>query len=298
MLGVPEDAVLVQGHVEPESLGQARFDVPGTISSVEVAEGDRVRKGQVLARLDTSERRERLTDARSRLRSARSAAPGGGAAGPGEKPPEYLDREMRRRRQEAEAVAGRSSADRDRLRRTVEREGEEAAAQEAIRIASRRSGGVRRSSVSRRAAEDRLALELVDDLSQRVRQLQDAIEDSVLRSPASGTVVSVNVREGGKWNTRGVEPAFEVLDPDSFVIRVAVPSLLAARMMRREEVRVELRPGEEPVSGWLERSTAAEFLLEGPGGEMTPMRDLIVALDSRDLVGLEVGQDVRVAIRP
>lgn len=291
--GAPADAFVTSGEAEPSSFADVRFHVPGTVSAVLVQRGDLVRKGDVLAELETAERQERLDEARRRLGQARTAAPGG--TRPGEQPPAYLEAEMEARLEDAQARAARSDGDRDRVTSIGVERGEHAASERALAIAGVRNRGNRRGSVVRRAAGERVAAALVDDLSSRVRQLEDAIQNSVIRAPVSGQVIDVNVEVGSNWNTRSTKPSVSILDPLSLVIRAGVPAALAKVMRPREVVWIEIDG--KPIEGSAWQIGEDELRLPSEDGEYETIREVLFTVDPAIARTLEVGQVVRVAIR-
>lgn len=296
--GAPENAVVVSGHVEPSVFSELRFEVPGTVETVRVRPGTFVRQGEVLARLATDEREARLEEARSRLGDARAAAPGGSATRSGQPLPAWLEAEMEARLADVEKQVAHVEGDRARFARAAERGGDEEARDTAIRLALIRNGGTqRRTGVARRAGRERLAVALVDDLATRVRQLEDAIDRSTLRAPSAGQVVTINLYEGGQWNTRSVEPAFEILDPESFVVRAGVPSGLAKVMRPDEEVWIDLLDGSPTASGRMIEITEGELRITDANGELVNLREVIFEVAAAVSRAMEVGQPVRVAIR-
>jgi multidrug resistance efflux pump len=296
--GAPENAVIVQGHVEPSVFSEVRFDVPGTVGPVRVQVGTFVRKGETLAVLATDEREGRLEEARARLRDARAAAPGGSATRSGQPLPAWLEAEMEARLDEVEAQAAHAGADRAAFDRAARRGGDEEARDTAIRLATLRNGGSRRrSGVVARAGRERLAVALVEDLASRVRHLEDAIDSSTLKAPASGQVVTINVYEGGQWATRSVDPAFEILDPESHVVRAAVPTGLAKVMRPEEEVWIDLMDGSATAPGRTREVIDGELRLTGDDGQPVRLMEVIFEVPPAVSKAMEVGQPVRVAIR-
>ena len=65
---------LISGTLVPETSAQMRSEVSGAVLQVYAEEGQRVRRGQVLARLDDTALREAQLSARAAMRSAESAA--------------------------------------------------------------------------------------------------------------------------------------------------------------------------------------------------------------------------------
>ncbi len=294
--GAPPDAVVVNGEVEPASFAEVRIEVPGTISAVYVQRGDRVSRNDVLAELDTYDRTERLAEARGRLRDARASSVGGVRAG--EEPPEWFKAELRRRLEKAEGAARYSESDRRRIVEAGLERGEEEAAERAAAIASVRNRGRGASRTTRRAAEERVAAALVDDLSQRVRRLEDDIAASVVRSPIDGEIVSVRIHEGGQWNTRNVDPAFEILDVRSLVVRASVPKGLGDVMRPREVVWLDLGERDpNPVEAVVWVIADDVLRVSRDDGSFESVREVRFTVAPQTAARLDVGQPVRVAIR-
>ena len=296
--GAPENAVVVAGQVEPSVFSEVRFDAPGRVEHIRVQAGTFVRKGELLARLSTDEREARLEEARGRLRDARAAAPGGSATRSGQPLPAWLEAEMEARLEDVQRQAAHAEADRARFDRAARRGGDEEARATAIWLATvRNSGSQRKSGVAARAGRERLAVALVDDLASRVRHLEDAIEASSLTAPFAGQVVTVNVYEGSQWNTRSVEPAFEILDPESHVVRAAVPTALAKVMRPDEEVWIDLMDGSPTAPGRAREVTEGELRLTREDGHPVRLMEVIFEVPPEVSRAMEVGQPVRVAIR-
>ncbi len=293
----PDEVFVVSGHVEATSFAQVRFDVPGRVESILVERGQLVRRGDVLAILETSDREARLSDARGRLRDARAASPTGAVTASGEPPPAYLRSEIERRLDEVEDHVAQERQDLARFERAAIEGGEEAARDEAIRTATRRGQGQRRRSATRRAADERLSGALIQDLSQRVRHLEDAIASSRLVAPVDGVVVLVGVRVGSRWNTRDLEPAFEILDPSSHLVRAPVPSGLVDVMQPREKVLLDLGPTSEVVTGMAWKIEEQELRMPMPEGGTERVREVLFTVAPEIAATLEVGQAVDVAIR-
>lgn len=294
--GAPPDAVLADGEVEPADFAEVWIDVPGKVARIFVSSGDPVRKGDVLAELETVDREERLAEARRRLRDARASSIGGTRTG--EEPPEWLKSELRRRLESAEARAASEDYDRRRIVEAGLAGDEHEASQRAIAIASVRQRGARSGTAARRAAEERIAAALVDELGGRVRSLEDDIANSVVRAPISGRVVSVRLSEGSQWNTRNVDPAFEILDPTNLVVRAAVPVGLAKVMREREVVWLDLGDGSvEPIEGLVASIDEQDLRISGDDGSFRTLREVRFTVGPDVSRRLEIGQEVRVAVR-
>ena len=71
-IGDVEETLGLSGTVEPAGRADLSFATSGTVASVSVEEGETVRAGQVLARLDAADLRRAVTQARSTLATARA----------------------------------------------------------------------------------------------------------------------------------------------------------------------------------------------------------------------------------
>jgi len=294
--GAPSDAVVVDGEVEPASFAEVRIEVPGTVARVFVQRGDVVREGDVLAELETVDREERLAEARRRFRDARASSVGGTRTG--EEPPEWLKSELRKRLESAESRADLADSDRRRVVSAGLSGDEHEASRKALVIAAARNRGARSGPAARRAAEERIAAALVDELGGRVRSLEHDIAKSVVRSPIAGEIVSVRLTEGSQWNSRNPDPAFVVMDPASLVIRAPVPAILAKVMREREVAWLDVGDGStEPVEAVVWVIDDADLRLSDVNGNRTTVREVLLKVDPGVSRRLEIGQPVRVAVR-
>jgi multidrug efflux pump subunit AcrA (membrane-fusion protein) len=298
--GAPEGWTVVRALVEPMKIWDVSFEVPGVVAEVRVQVGDRVRRGHVLALLETEDRKARLAQARELYRSARRAAPHVSAgSGP---PPPGLEDAVRRRLVQVRESAKRTSGDRAAFQRTAKRGGEEAARDLALAIGARRNrvdGASRRAR--RRASDNSLAKAVVSELRTRVLNLEDAVKKSRIRSPIDGLVIGVNAEVGVQWNTRDLRAAFDIVDPESYVARVTIPARRALRFERNEEVWVELpahvRTDQRTVPAVVHSVSSMDVPLEEDG--ITLMwREVGFKLPSRLPTDLIVGDEIRVAFAP
>jgi len=297
--GAPEGAPVYLGLVEPLKIAQVSWPVPGTVKAVLVTTGDTVKKGQLLAELETESRRAKLAEARKRLGDARAARPGASRSTPDSPPPQWMIDEGKRLQAEAEARAAQRTGDRGSFQFTARREGEEAAVDRAIALAARHNRGRRVSTrQSRRAAEDSLALALVDDLDQRVRTLEDAIQNSRLTSPMDGLIVNSTAVAGLEWNTRSVDPAFEMVDPSTFTVQIVIPMSRAKRLQTNELVWVEL----PAVGGGTPQVIRARWLSTGENASQlargTAWVNTVFQLPSKLPRRVFMGEEVRVTLTP
>ncbi len=295
--GAPNGAEIIEGMVEPLRFYGVSFDVPGTVQEVLVKRGDTVEKGQVLATLETEEREARLADFKKLLGDARRALPAQRRSN-GDEPPEYLIREMEARLAEVRQQMQYLEGDRKTFQRKLERQGEEAARDFVAEVARRRNKKPRTRAM-KRANKERLSIALVDDLESRVRQLEFALEQSTLKSPIAGTLVSVTVFPGEPWATRALEEAFEILDPSGLVVRAEVRRQRAETMTLGElswvEIGVNGKPVVEAGVKDVSRDTRTHPNLEGVG--VQEFKLVTFKLPRALPAGVDVGTDVRIALQ-
>jgi multidrug resistance efflux pump len=292
-LTLPTEAVIVQGLVEPLRFAEIGFEVPGTVAEVLVSVGDSVKEGEIVAVLETADREAQLAETRTRWQAARRAAPGGGETREGNRPPAYVEEEMQERLGRAQEEAAHRAEDLAAVRAAVRGAGEESAGELATDIARRRSR-VPDYSVIRRASNDRLARALEEDLGQRVRQLEFALQASRLRSPVDGVVVGIHVRPGHPWQTRSVEPAFEIVDRGSLVVQATVPAARAGRLELGERAWIEVPPAAGRAGGVLPGKVVAV------AGEAEGVAERLVSVlpENPDAARLDVAEELRVGLSP
>jgi hypothetical protein len=299
--GSPSGSVVYLGLVEPERVAEVSWVVPGTIESIDVGIGDKVRRGQVLGRLQTDDRRLRLDETKKRFRDARASRPAAVARGSDGPPPQWVVDEARRIHEDAAKTAERSRADLARVRRRARTNGEEGAADLAVAIHKSRTARPSTRAV-RRANEDALAVALVDDLDQRIRQLSDAIDNSSLKAPLAGIVIGIQAGVGEVWNTRTVEPAFQIVDPRSFVVTVVIPVERARQLTSNEVAWVEIpgAGGDPPTVAIAHSQSVADeaVTLTGSAGGSVAWTNAIFKLPAELPRHIFVGEEARVALGP
>jgi len=188
-----------------------------------------------------------------------------------------------------------------RLRQVLADGDEKDAALVAQDIASMRNPKPRMAA-TRRDNKERLARALADELAQRKRQLEFAIEESTIYCPLAGVVAGVYVAPGDDWNTRNVSPAFEILDPTSLVAEAVVPSGMASRLEHGDRAWVQLpQPMEGGAGEVVETSVesiSARDIPVAAGADVVQVRQVIVRMPRRLPRRLEPGDEVRVALQP
>ncbi len=295
--GAPQGSEIVRGMVEPIRFEKIDFEVPGIVKSVNVERGQAVKKGQVLATLETEERSARLEQVRVRLKEARRALPAGRTTAGGELP-DYLKREMEIRLAEVEERAKYRATDQKDFQAKVSRGADEEEMRDMVLDLAQRRNDKPRTSAIRRAHEEQLSIALVDDLASRARQLEDSLAHSTLESPLDGVVVGMAVREGLAWNTRSVDPAFEIVDPTALVVRAEVRRVRADTMKLRELVWIELGGSAVVQAGVREISRDVRNRVDLETGEPRTIRLVTFDLPPTLPPGVDVGTDARIALQP
>ena len=208
-----EDHVNAAGQVYPADDHEIHSPVEGVISQLDVLPGQRVTKGQVVARLDDKSVRDALAD----LDAQRQALVAGrlvAEMGLAELRLEPLPKELRSTASElarAQASLALARKKLDRARRLAERKamstqavedlaGRHAAADAEVRIARDKHDLVRKGLAEAIVAKAQAGLKHFDaqlaGLGRRRRLVEEEQRRRVLRSPVAGRVVAVPKREG------------------------------------------------------------------------------------------------------
>lgn len=218
--------VAAPGRVEPLSeemrLG---FDMAGKIKDVLVEEGDRVRQGQVLARLDADELAARVEEAEQAL-AAKEAAFSKVVAGA-----RIMERkEARAAVDEAKAVLDVAQVENERRRQLLSREvlsKEEAdRAEREYRVASERLDAARQRFrlVDDPAREEdvKRALAEVGEARGRLHETRALAEKGVIRSPIDGVILRKHRRAGEMVSLSFDTPVLTVGDISRLRVRADV----------------------------------------------------------------------------
>ncbi|HKY32508.1 MAG TPA: efflux RND transporter periplasmic adaptor subunit, partial [Candidatus Polarisedimenticolia bacterium] len=194
----PPDTIVVSGHVEATEVRIAA-EVPGRLVSFEAAEGDRVERGQTIARIDSTEielalrqaraeadqadaelrlalagaRAEEIAEAEAQVRSAAADLAG-------------AESDLRRMEELLERGSGtEKSRDDARTRRDVARSRWEALRHEAARL----KAGSRPQEIERARARAEAA-------QARVEQIEEQLRDASVLSPVTGLITEKMAEQG------------------------------------------------------------------------------------------------------
>jgi multidrug efflux system membrane fusion protein len=224
------------GKVEASKKVELAFQVPGLLVNLPVREGQKVAKGEVIARLRQDEFQARLKALQGQLDQARAQRR---AARSGERPEQQLRLEAQARAAEAKLANARADFERNsRLIRSggvarADFEASETAyrvAQEDLRAArqSLEKGTVgREEDIEAREAE-------VRGLEGRVVEANIQLEDTTLHAPYDGVIAKRFVEE--QKNVKAKEPIVRFQDVDEIEVAVDVPETFMASDFRSADV--------------------------------------------------------------
>jgi HlyD family secretion protein len=253
--------LVLSGNIEVTD-AQLGFKVPGRVTERLVAEGDRVKAGQLIARLDDAEQREQLALRRAELAGAEAAL---AELEAGSRPQEIAA---------AEATLRSTEADRDRARLDFARQ-QELRGKDAIADRELEASQAQLKVAEARTAEAGERLKLVqegpraEDIAQGRARVEQAralralaeiqLENTRLSSPLTGVVLSQNI-EPGEFVAAGT-PIVTVADTAHVWVRAYVDQtdLGRIRLGQKVEVRTDTFPDKiyEGTIGFI--SSEAEF---------------------------------------
>lgn len=236
--GGAEEGLTASGTVEATS-ADLGFHVPGRVETIDVGEGDRVTRGQLLARLDAGELDARVGAARAQVAAARAVLA-------------ELEAGPRREEVSQGRTALRSATrrlddatrDLDRARRLFEggaisREMLDAAetahelAEAGVESARDQLRVLETGARPERIAAQRAAVESAEALA---RQADAALENALIRAPFDGQV-TIRHREPGETVQPGF-PVLTVMDPSDRWVRIYVPETRMGSMAIGQAARI------------------------------------------------------------
>jgi HlyD family secretion protein len=259
--------VTSNGKVEPISPTIARAEFPAFVGQVLATEGQSVRRGDVILRLDSADIRSQLAQAQGNLLAAQTDLRNARAGGPPDQVAE-LEGELQEAKVEVanlernhKALVGlvaKQAATRDEL---AQNEADLTKARAKLQsIQERRRALAEKASVSGQSAALRVSQE-----RDTIRSLRDKLKSATVVAPVDGTLYSLSVRSGDYVQTG------EVL----------------AEMADLRHVRVRAFV-DEPDLGWLEPGQSVEVTWDAkPGqiwsGETTRIPKQVVPRESRSV---------------
>lgn len=215
------------------------FNAPGRIAAILVDEGDRVRRGQELARLDRAELEAQRSGARAQLEGARAlltelergsrpeeVAQGRASVRAAEQRLEDAARDQRRAERLFEGGAiSREALDKARTAHEV--------SASALEEARQRLGMVESGPRSERIAAQRA---VVAQAEAGIQQVEARLADAVIRAPLDG-IVTLRHREPGETVPAGMA-VLTVMDPDDRWVRIFVPENRIGRVSLGQAAQV------------------------------------------------------------
>ncbi|MCY2977748.1 MAG: efflux RND transporter periplasmic adaptor subunit [Planctomycetota bacterium] len=239
---------LFPGRVEASRRVELAFQVSGILAELPVKEGQKIEKGELIARLRQDEFQARLASLEAQLTQARA---GLSALQQGERAEEQLRRGMQARSAEARLANAKAELDRSAqlVRSNAVSRSEFELKQTNYRVAQEDHQAalqlVEKGSIGRE--EDIQAKEaVVVGLEARVVEANLNLSDSTLVAPYTGVIAQRFVEQG--QNIRATEPVVRFQDIEEIEIAVDVPESVMVQDIRtadivRLEVEVSGAPG-------------------------------------------------------
>lgn len=222
-------SVYGRGALESRREAEIGFDVPGRVQAMLVKEGDRVRSGQELARLDADQYGADVRAAASGLDAARAALG-------------RLAAEERRARESLD-FAGIDEA---RIRELVKAGAGPQADQDAAIARTK----IARADLDRARAQQVEAARGIEVASRGVDQKRTALVRAMLLAPFDG-VITARLREPGDTAVVGTT-VLRMADPDDVYVRVWIDESAIGRVEAGQPAHVR-RAGDEERDGVVER---------------------------------------------
>ncbi|MCR4420227.1 MAG: efflux RND transporter periplasmic adaptor subunit [Clostridia bacterium] len=263
------------GYIEATEVRVA-FEAAGRVEHVAVAEGERVKPGTVLARLDASTARLQLAQAEAALKAAEARL---AEARAGSREQQIRAAEAAVKQAEAaekQAEVALAAAERE-LRRLEELHAQGAVPQQQVDTARDARDGAAEQLAARQAATEaaRANLDLIraGTTGETIRSLEAAVaqaraardlaqlnlDRTVLRAPVEGTVTGRLV-EQGETVAQGT-PAFTISRLDDLWVRIFVPEpdIGRVRLDQRAAIAVDSFPDKEFSGRVVHIAAEAEF---------------------------------------
>jgi RND family efflux transporter MFP subunit len=224
------------GKVEASQRVELAFQVPGIIVELPVREGQKMAKGEMIARLRQDEFRARLKSLQGQLDQARAALR---AAQGGERPEQRLRLEAQVRAAEAKLNNARVEYDRSSrlLRAGAVARTEYDQASTTLRVAREEHAAavqaLEKGMVGREEDIDARTAE-VRGLEGRVVEANVQLDDTTLRAPYDGVIAKRFVEQN--QNVQAKEPVVRFQDVDEIDVAVDVPESVMAADLRSADI--------------------------------------------------------------
>ncbi len=251
----------VSGNIEVTSTDLA-FKIPGRVIARPVDEGEEVRKGQLVAKLDSTDLEQRVAMQRAEVEAA-SAALSELEAGSRKEDIAQAAAQLTAARAEAARLEKDEARQRDLLQRQVISQREFDVSQTALETANARVKQTREAYLRLKRGPRRQTIEQararLDQAHQALALAQTELGYATLRSPLSGVVLSKNV-EPGEFVAPGT-PVVTVADLSNVFLRAYVSETDLGRVQlgQKARIRVDSFPGKNFPGSVTFISSEAEF---------------------------------------
>jgi RND family efflux transporter MFP subunit len=264
-----ERAVTVTGTLAAEERVALSFRVTGRVEQLLVDLGSSVRRGQILARLMSTDYELRVMQAEAALKQALARLGVATEAAANELDPERtaLVRQNQAVRQEARLRHDRIKTF---VAKGISSRADLDAAEAALEIAESRYVDALEEILNRKA--------IVAQRRSELALAREQLEGAVLRSPLDGAVSERHVSVG-EHRTPGAD-VFTVVRTDPLRLRLAVPERVSAGLQAGQAVRVQVEGDSSVYAGQLTRLGAAidesnrtlpvEAVVPNPTGALRP----------------------------
>lgn len=204
---------VARGKVDVEGgMVQVSARADGVVESVTVKQGDTVKRGQVLARLDPRAARIEVATARAGVEQAKAEL-------------DELAVELKQARWRAPRIAEAAKAG----------------------AATGESAGQARDAVATLEAKQKAAKAALDGARQQLAAAQLQLEGTTLRAPVAGTVVERHITIGQAVSAASGQPLFELLPDRPRIVRAQVDADVAGGIRPGMQAEVVRDSGEGPV---------------------------------------------------
>lgn len=236
------------GIVKPKRKSDLSFERPGRVDEIKVEQGDRVKAGQVLARLNTEQLEAQVRKLEADRRAA-EALLSELKAGPRQETIDAAKARVREQESQLELAATTEG----RRKRLVEQ-----------RLVAREELDQARAAVERWQAEREIAQKQLEDLQLGTREEKIAsqaavieslvaaiaaarveLDHSIIRSPYDGSIIARSLDEG--YVVASGQPVVTISEDSVLQVHVGVPPAVAQSLTSGDLLRVVIRDQQLPA---------------------------------------------------
>lgn len=251
--GSIERRVAARGKVQPQADIAITSNMLGRIEAILVHEGDEVREGQVLVRMQDDELRARLAEAQIRLEAARARL---AEVIAGARVQEI--EAGRARLAEATAVSTEAQAAYDRAKQLVQdglisrAQMDEAKGRHDVALARQRTLAEELKLLEAGSREEvkRVALAEVERAHAEIRQIEAFLTRTIVRAPIAGRILRRYMEPGEVIVLQRPQPILTLADRSRLLVVAEVDETEVGRVRRGQAAVVRAEAyGDEPVKG-------------------------------------------------